>query len=147
MIYSNFFGKNHIKFSCGERVGQEPPLCGSAEDVPHYGYLRLRPLCGLCLRLTFGLAATRLPGAMRLPFQACTINGIEKPFLLDKPQKIWFCSRLMRIFDCVLYTLARQNSNKFGSALDLCVYLTASYILSLGRTQINLVLLSTYAYI
>ncbi len=84
---------------------------------------------------------------MRLPFKACTINGIEKPFLLDKPQKIWFCSRLMRIFDCVLYTFARQNSNKFGSALDLCVYLTASYILSLGRTQINLVLLSTYAYI
>ena len=42
MTYSNFFGKNYIKFSCGARVGQEPPLCGSAEDVPRYGYLRLK---------------------------------------------------------------------------------------------------------
>jgi len=47
----------------------EPTLCGSAGDVPRYDYLRLRPLCGLCLRLTFGLAATRLPGAMRLPWR------------------------------------------------------------------------------
>ena len=36
---------------------------------------------------------------------------------------------------------------EFGFALDLSLYLTASYILSLGRTQINLVLPSTYAYI
>ena len=32
------------------------------------GDLRLRPLRGLCLRLTFRLAATRLLGAMRLFF-------------------------------------------------------------------------------
>ena len=44
----------------------EPTLCGSAGCVVRR-YLRLRPLCGLCLRLTLGLAATRLPGAMRLP--------------------------------------------------------------------------------
>ena len=42
-----------------------------------------------------------------------------------------------RIFDSVLYTLARQNSNKFGFALDLSLYLTASYILTLGKTQIE----------
>ncbi len=51
------------------------------------------------------------------------------------------------IFDYVLYTLARQSSNKFGFALDLFVYLTSSYILSLGKAQINLALLSTYSYI
>ena len=44
----------------------EPPLCGSAGCVVRR-YLRLRPLRGLCLRLTLRLAATRLPGAMRLP--------------------------------------------------------------------------------
>ena len=36
---------------------------------------------------------------------------------------------------------------EFGFALDLSLYLTASYILLLGRTQINLVLPLIYAYI
>ena len=36
---------------------------------------------------------------------------------------------------------------EFGFALDLFVYLTTSYILPLGKTQIDLVLLSAYPYI
>ena len=61
----------------------EPPLCGSAGGVPCYGYLRLRPLRGHCLRLRFRLAATRLPGAMRLPRRDTMlrkfVTGIKRP--------------------------------------------------------------------
>jgi len=57
------------------------------------------------------------------------------------------CSRLIRTFDCVQDTPARQNQNKFCFALDLSVSLTASKILPLGKIKINFVLLSTYPYL